>query len=87
MLVVSVTQAGESARNVLTLNSGDIDGSNIGMPGACDIMVMVGMDDEYYLRDLRRVAIVKNKRAGIHDAFTVGIDRWLTRVLDYGDRR
>lgn len=86
VLVVSVTQASETARNTLVLNSGDIDGSNIGMPGACDIMVMIGMNDDYYLRDLRRLTLVKNKRGGVHDNFTVSIDRWRTRVRDYGDR-
>lgn len=86
VLVVSVTQASESARDTLVLNSGDIDGSNIGMPGACDIMVMIGMNDDYYMRDLRRLTLVKNKRGGIHDNFTVAIDRWHSRVRNYGDR-
>lgn len=84
VLVVSVTQAAESARDRLVLNSGDIDGSNIGMPGACDVMVMVGLNDDYYLRDLRRLSIVKNKRGGVHDNFTVRIDRWRSRVREYG---
>ena len=83
-LVVSVTQAAESARDRLVLNGGDIDGSNIGMPGACDIMVMVGMTDEYYLKELRSVTLVKNKRGGNHDNFTVAIDRNLSRVKEFG---
>jgi KaiC/GvpD/RAD55 family RecA-like ATPase len=86
VLMISVTQAAESARDRLVLNSGDIDGSNVGMPGACDVMVMVGLNDDYYLRDLRRIAIVKNKRGGIHDNFTVSIDRWHSRVKEYGGR-
>jgi archaellum biogenesis ATPase FlaH len=86
VLAVSVTQAAESARDKLVLNSGDIDGSNIGMPGACDVMVLVGMTDDYYLRDLRRVTLAKNKRGGVHDNFTVAIDRWHSRIRDYGGR-
>jgi archaellum biogenesis ATPase FlaH len=86
VLVVSVTQAAESARDKLVLNSGDIDGSNIGMPGACDVMAMIGCNDDYYERDLRRVTLAKNKRGSVHDDFTVGIDRWHSRVRDYGGR-
>lgn len=84
VLVVSVTQAAESARDNLILNSGDIDGSNIGMPGACDVMVMVGVNDDFYQRDLRKLTLTKNKRGGIHDSFTVSIDRWRSRVKNFG---
>jgi archaellum biogenesis ATPase FlaH len=84
VLVVSVTQAAESARDRLVLDSGDIDGSNVGMPGATDVMVMVGLNDDYYMRDLRRITLVKNKRGGVHDNFTVRIDRWHSRVREYG---
>ena len=86
VLVVSVTQAGESARDKLVLNSGDIDGSNIGMPGACDVIVMIGCKDEFYERDLRKMTLAKNKRGGVHDSFTVAIDRWHSRVRDFGAR-
>lgn len=84
VLVVSVTQAADTARDKLVLNSGDIDGSNIGMPGACDVMVMVGMNDDFYMRDLRKLTLTKNKRGGIHDNFTVAIDRWRSRVKNFG---
>ena len=86
VLVVSVTQAAETGRDKLVMNSGDIDGSNIGIPGACDVIVMVGMNDDYYMRDLRRLALVKNKRGGIHDNFSVAIDRWRSRVRNYETR-
>lgn len=84
VLTVAVTQAAESARDKLVLNSGDIDSSNIGIPGACDVMVMVGMNDDYYLRDLRRMTLTKNKRGGVHDNFSVSIDRSRSRIKNYG---
>jgi archaellum biogenesis ATPase FlaH len=83
VLAVSVTQGAESARDQLVLNSGDVDGSNIGIPGACDIMVMVGVNDEYYANDLRKVTLTKNKRGGLHESFTVRIDRDKSRILNY----
>lgn len=80
VLGISVTQGAESARDNLVLNTGDIDGSNIGIPGACDVIVMVGVNDDYYKRDLRRLTLCKNKRGGNHDDFTVGVDRYRSRV-------
>lgn len=82
MLVVSVTQAADSGRNELKLNMGDIDGSNVGMPGACDVMVMVGMNDDYYETDQRQVTLAKNKLSGTHDSWPVRIDKFTSRILD-----
>jgi archaellum biogenesis ATPase FlaH len=84
VLVISVTQAADSGRDKLVMNMGDIDGSNVGIPGACDVMIMVGMNDDYYMRDLRRMTLVKNKRGGQHGNFSVSIDRALTRITNYG---
>ena len=82
-VVVAMTQVGDSGRNQKILNDGDIDGSNTGIPGACDVIVMVGSDESYDVRNLRMVTLAKNKRGGIHDSFTVTIDPKLSRVHTY----
>lgn len=82
LLSISVTQAAESARDHRILNMGDIDGSNIGMPGACDVMVMIGVDPAYYDLDHRHITLAKNKLTGNHDNWVVGIDKFTSRVID-----
>ena len=82
LLSVSVTQAADSARDKLILNMGDIDGSNIGMPGACDVMVMVGMNAAYYDADERHVSLAKNKLTGDHASWAVRIDKFTSRIID-----
>ena len=79
-LVISVTQVGDSGRDKLVLNDGDIDGSNTGIPGACDVIVMIGSNEEFELRDLRHLTLAKNKRGGDHSSFTVRVDRDISRV-------
>ena len=85
LLAVSVTQAADSARDKLILNMGDIDGSNIGMPGACDVMVMVGMDANYYANDERHVSLAKNKLTGEHASWPVRINKLTSRIIDPAD--
>jgi len=82
ILVVSVTQAADSGRNQLTLNMGDIDGSNVGMPGACDVMIMVGMNDHYYENDERHINLAKNKLTGEHASWPVRIDKATSSIID-----
>lgn len=82
-VVIAMTQVGDSGRDKLILNDGDIDGSNTGIPGACDVMVLIGCDEEYEKRDLRKVNLAKNKRGGCHDSFAVSINRDLSRVFTY----
>jgi archaellum biogenesis ATPase FlaH len=79
--VISVTQAGDSAEGKLVLNMGDVDGSNTGIPGACDVMVMVGCNDEYYRNNWRVLTLPKNKIGRYHGHFTVEVQPELTRVV------
>jgi archaellum biogenesis ATPase FlaH len=79
-VMVSMTQVGDSGRNKLVLDDGDIDGSNTGIPGACDVIIMIGSDETYEEQDLRMIKIAKNKRGGNHDNFTVSIKRDTSRV-------
>ena len=80
-VMVSMTQVGDSGRDKLVLDDGDIDGSNTGIPGACDVILMIGSNDEFEQRDLRHLTLAKNKRGGNHDSFTVSVDRDLSRVF------
>lgn len=82
-VMVSMTQVGDSGRDKLELNDGDIDGSNTGIPGACDVIVMIGSNQDYDTRDLRRITLAKNKRGGDHSSFTVHIDRPTSRVASW----
>ena len=65
-LVISVTQAGDSASDRLTLRDSDIDSSKTGIPGACDVLVGMGADDNYKLAGMRRLSLCKNKTGGGH---------------------
>ena len=74
VLMVSVTQAGDSASGKAVLEMGDVDSSNTGIPAQADIMVGLGAtgDDEAHNR--RVISLPKNKRSGIHGYFSVGVD-------------
>lgn len=80
VLVVSVTQAGDSASGKGPLDMGDVDSSNTGIPAQVDVMVGIGatVDDEASNR--RILSLPKNKRSGNHEFFPVGIDPQLSRV-------
>lgn len=79
--VISVTQAGDSAEGRLVLTMGDVDGSNTGIPGACDVMVMVGCNDEHYHNNWRVLSLPKNKLGRYHGHFTVEVQPELSRVI------
>jgi len=83
-VMIELTQVGDSGRDKLILNDGDIDGSNTGIPGACDVMIMIGSNDDFERRDLRQITFAKNKRGGDHSNFIVKVDRNLSRVTSYG---
>ena len=82
-VMISMTQVGDSGRDKLILNDGDIDGSNTGIPGACDVIVMIGSDDDFEIRDMRKLTLAKNKRGGDHGNFNVTVDRELSRVMSH----
>ena len=85
MVSISITQAGDSASGKLILDMGDIDGSNTGIPGACDILLMSGTNQSYDDQDLRMFKLAKNKASGNHENWTVGLDRVHSRVRDVGN--
>lgn len=74
MVTVSVTQAGDSARNKPTLDDGDIDSSNTGIPGAADVLIGMGKDQTLDNAGMRRLSLCKNKVSGRHDVIDVVLD-------------
>lgn len=85
LVSISVTQGADSARGKLVLDMGDVDGSNVGIPGAADVMVMVGMNPDYDSQDRRMITLAKNKVGGDHSYWPVGIRRELSRFVDYAE--
>lgn len=81
VLVVSVTQAGDSATGKLVLETGDVDFSNVGIPAQADLMVGIGMDATYEAEGLRHISLPKNKLSGRHENFPVRINTQLSRIL------
>lgn len=78
VLMVSVTQAGDSASGKGPLDMGDVDSSNTGIPAQVDVMVGIGAtrDDEDTNR--RILSLPKNKRSGNHEFFPVYVDPQLS---------
>lgn len=81
-VVISVTQAADSATGKLILDRGDVDGSNVGIPGQIDLMIGIGATPEMEDRNMRMLSFPKNKLSGIHTPISVTIDPFLSRVLE-----
>lgn len=64
MLTVSFTQAGDSAEGKLALNMGDVDFSNTGMQASADLMIGMGVNQEYERLGKRVFTFPKNKLSG-----------------------
>jgi KaiC/GvpD/RAD55 family RecA-like ATPase len=84
-LVVSVTQAGDSASGKAILDMGDVDSSNTGIPAQADVMVAIGASAEDEEIGRRVLSLPKNKRSGNHDHFPVRIDPTRSRITAIGD--
>jgi archaellum biogenesis ATPase FlaH len=71
VLVVSITQAGNSADGKVYLEMGDVDSSKTGLPASADLMIGLGCDEPMKANGLLGVSLPKNKLSGLHDRFTV----------------
>lgn len=78
---ISITQAGESAEGKLVLSMTDIEWSNTGIPGAADLLIGIGVDQEYLAQDKRMLSIPKNKINGAHGHVPTWIDPKRTAFL------
>jgi len=84
-LAISVTQAGDSAEGKLHLTMGDVDFSNTGIPATADVMIGIGVNEEFREANRRVLSLCKNKISGIHAQIPVKVEPQLSRVLDIGD--
>ena len=79
VLMVSVTQAGDSAEGKAVLDMGDVDFSNTGIPAACDVLLAIGKDATLEAEQRRMISLPKNK-LGREEHFVVNITPSLSRL-------
>lgn len=79
VLMVSVTQAGDSARDKLILDDGDIDFSNTGIPAQADLLIGIGCNEEHKGTGHRVLNLIKNKIGAVEESFPVKIQESLSR--------
>lgn len=81
VLMVSVTQAGDSARDKLILDDGDIDFSNTGIPAQADLLIGIGVSPDAEADGTRVLNLIKNKIGAIEEHFPVKIIKALSRYI------
>ena len=72
--VLSLTQAGDSARDKAILDDGDVDNSNTGISAGCDVLIGIGATQVMQDAGERRLCIIKNKLGGTHGYADVRLD-------------
>ena len=80
VVMVNVTQAGESAAGKRILDMSDVDSSKTGIPSQADLMIGIGVDLELEQNGLRMLSLPKNKLSGDHGSFLVKVDTTLSRM-------
>lgn len=75
ILVVSVTQAGDSATNKIYLDLNDVDSSKTGIPAQMDLMIGVGSNQDMQEAGMLGFSLCKNKLSGEHARFTVSYNK------------
>lgn len=73
-LVISVTQAGDSATGKGILDMSDVADSKTGIPAQADLMIGLGGTYEDVDASRRVLSLPKNKRSGRHDYFAVQVN-------------
>lgn len=76
---ISVTQAGDSAEGKSVLEMGDVDSSNTGIPGACDVLLGIGANPDQKENNIRVLTLCKNKVGGVHESFPVRFNQWISK--------
>lgn len=79
-IMISVTQAGDSAAGKEVLDMGDVYMSNTGIPAAVDVMIGIGMSPALEKQGLRMASFPKNKLGGDHSPVTVRINTMISRI-------
>lgn len=78
---ISVTQAGDSAQDKSILDMGDVDSSNTGIPGACDVLLGVGANALQKEQGIRILTPIKNKLSGDHEPFPTRINPFISKYV------
>lgn len=86
LVSIAVTQAGDSAENKSILGMGDADGSNTGIPGACDVMLGIGADERQKEEGIRVLTLIKNKISGSHESFPTRINQFVSKYISIQER-
>ena len=82
IVVLSVSQAGESAEGKAILGMTDIDSSKTGVPAAADVLIGIGATQEHVATGYRVLTLCKNKVNGNHASITV---RFIPQISRYTD--
>lgn len=82
LVMVSVTQAGDSADGKAVLEMGDIDFSNTGIPAQADVLLGIGGTKEQVDEGIRVFSLCKNKITGDHSAFPTKLLPHISRYKD-----
>lgn len=85
-LVVSTTQAGDSAEGKALLTMGDVDFSNTGVAAQADVLVGMGASPADAERGIRMLNLSKNKLTGRHEAFPVKLLPQLSRYVSMNEQ-
>lgn len=81
LVAISVTQAGDSAEGESILGMGDVDSSNTGIPGACDVLLGVGANEQQKRDGIRVMTLIKNKVSGAHESFHTRINSMISKYV------
>ena len=82
IVVLDITQAGESAEGKAVLTQTDIDSSKTGVPGANDLLIGIGGTLEHMATGYRVLTLCRNKVNGNHTSITVRINPMISRYTD-----
>ena len=80
-VVVSVTQAGDSAEGKAVLSQGDVDYSNTGIPATADVLLGIGATERNKMRGEIVLSLPKNKVSGNHEFFAVLSEPTLSQLI------
>jgi archaellum biogenesis ATPase FlaH len=78
-VVVSVTQAGDSAARKAVLDMGDVDYSNTGIPSQG-----MGANDQHAKNGEVVLSLPKNKVSGVHEFFACSVEPHLSKIVSLG---
>lgn len=80
LIGIGTAQAGNSAEGQSIVRLTDLDFSNTGVQGACDLMIGLAVTDEMRNTNKRVVCVCRNKISGVEATFPIWIDPLHTKV-------